>query len=61
MKILSGVYQKDNGTIEFDGARVEHTTPHQSMQSGLSIIYQELNLVNTMSVGRTSSSAGSRK
>ena len=51
MKILSGVYQKDSGTIEFDGARVEHTTPHQSMQSGLAIIYQELNLVNTMSVG----------
>ncbi|HKM55111.1 MAG TPA: sugar ABC transporter ATP-binding protein, partial [Isosphaeraceae bacterium] len=51
MKILSGVYQKDSGTIEFDGARIEHTTPHQSMQSGLAIIYQELNLVNTMSVG----------
>ena len=51
MKILSGVYQKDSGTIEFDGARVEHTTPHQSTQSGLAIIYQELNLVNTMSVG----------
>jgi ribose transport system ATP-binding protein len=51
MKILSGVYQKDSGTIEFDGARIEHTTPHQSTQSGLAIIYQELNLVNTMSVG----------
>jgi len=51
MKILSGVYQKDSGTIEFDGAHVEHTSPHQSMQSGLAIIYQELNLVNTMSVG----------
>jgi ribose transport system ATP-binding protein len=51
MKILSGVYQKDAGTIVFDGQAVEHTTPHQSMQSGLAIIYQELNLVNTMSVG----------
>ncbi|HTZ50238.1 MAG TPA: sugar ABC transporter ATP-binding protein [Spirochaetia bacterium] len=51
MKILSGVYQKDGGTIEFDGAHVEHTSPHESMQSGLAIIYQELNLVNTMSVG----------
>jgi ribose transport system ATP-binding protein len=51
MKILSGVYQRDSGTIEFDGAHVDHTTPHQSMQSGLAIIYQELNLVNTMSVG----------
>jgi len=51
MKILSGVYVKDSGTVDFDGQRIEHTTPHESMQSGLAIIYQELNLVNTMSVG----------
>ena len=51
MKILSGVYEKDSGTVHFDGQRIERTTPHQSMQSGLAIIYQELNLVNTMSVG----------
>lgn len=51
MKILSGVYKKDSGTVIFDGQRIEHTTPHQSMLSGLAIIYQELNLVNTMSVG----------
>jgi ribose transport system ATP-binding protein len=51
MKILSGVYQKDSGTIVFDGQNIERTTPQESMQRGLSIIYQELNLVNTMSVG----------
>jgi len=51
MKILSGVYEKDSGTIVYDGQQIERTTPHQSMQSGLAIIYQELNLVNTMSVG----------
>jgi ribose transport system ATP-binding protein len=51
MKILSGVYQKDSGTIVFDGKTIESTTPHQAMQMGLSIIYQELNLVNTMTVG----------
>jgi len=51
MKILSGVYQKDSGTVVFDGKAVESTTPHESMQRGLAIIYQELNLVNTMSVG----------
>ena len=51
MKILSGVYQKDSGSVVFDGERIEHTTPHQSKRSGLSIIYQELNLVETMSVG----------
>jgi ribose transport system ATP-binding protein len=51
MKILSGVYQKDSGEIVFDGNKIENITPIQSMKMGLSIIYQELNLVNTMTVG----------
>lgn len=51
MKILSGVYTKDSGTVIFDGNTIEHTTPIQSLNMGLSIIYQELNLVNSMSVG----------
>ncbi len=51
MKILSGVYTKDTGTIVFDGETIEHTTPIESLNRGLSIIYQEFNLVNTMSVG----------
>ncbi len=51
MKILSGVYKKDAGTIIFDGQTIEHTTPYESMQRGMAIIYQELNLVNMMSVG----------
>ena len=51
MKILSGVYQKDDGEIVFDGNKIENITPIQSMNMGLSIIYQELNLINTMSVG----------
>ncbi len=51
MKILSGVYQKDSGEIIFNGNMIEKITPIQSMKMGLSIIYQELNLVNTMNVG----------
>ena len=51
MKILSGVYTKDSGTVIFDGNTIEHTTPIQSLNMGLSIIYRELNLVNSMSVG----------
>lgn len=51
MKILSGVYEKDAGTIEFDGEVIERTTPIQALHRGLSIIYQEFNLVNTMTVG----------
>jgi ribose transport system ATP-binding protein len=51
MKILSGVYQKDSGVIVFNGTKIEHITPLQSMHLGLSIIYQELNLISTLSVG----------
>ena len=51
MKILSGVYEKDSGEIIFDGKVIEKTTPVESMNMGLAIIYQELNLVNTMTVG----------
>ena len=48
MKILSGVYEKDSGEIVFEGNVIDKITPVQSMNLGLSIIYQELNLVNTM-------------
>ena len=51
MKILSGVYSKDSGTIVFNGELIEKTSPSKAMSYGLSIIYQELNLVNTMTVG----------
>ena len=51
MKILSGIHTKDSGTIEFDGNSIENITPIQSIRLGLSIIYQEFNLVNTLTVG----------
>ncbi len=51
MKILSGVYTKDAGTILFDGEKIEKTTPMESLKKGLSIIYQEFSLINSMSVG----------
>jgi len=51
MKILSGVYTKDAGSVEFDGKLIEKTTPIDALRRGLSIIYQEFSLVNTMTVG----------
>jgi ribose transport system ATP-binding protein len=51
MKILSGVYEKDSGTVTFEGRVIDKITPIESMHMGLAIIYQELNLVNTMTVG----------
>jgi len=51
MKILSGVYEKDSGEITFEGRVINKISPIESMHMGLAIIYQELNLVNTMTVG----------
>ena len=51
MKILSGVYTKDEGTVIFNGETIEKTTPIQALRRGLSIIYQEFNLVDKMTVG----------
>ena len=50
MKILSGAYKKDSGTIEFEGREVEIHSPKQSEELGISIIYQELNLIQRVTV-----------
>jgi ribose transport system ATP-binding protein len=50
MKILVGVYQPDRGEILLRGEPVRIPSPHDAQQLGLSIIYQELNLLPDMNV-----------
>ena len=52
MKVLTGVYQKDGGTIFFKGKEVEipHTRAAQDM--GISMIHQELNLMPDLTVAQ---------
>jgi ribose transport system ATP-binding protein len=50
IKILTGVYRKDGGTIELDGRTVEFSSPPQAQAGGVSTIYQEINLVPMRSV-----------
>ena len=45
MKILAGAQPMDSGEILIDGAPVHITTPQNAMDLGISIIYQEFNLV----------------
>ncbi len=45
MKILAGAQPLDEGEIWLDGKHVHITNPHQAMDLGVSIIYQEFNLV----------------
>ena len=45
VKIISGVYLRDEGTMWYDGKEVNFTNVRQSMDAGISIIHQELNLL----------------
>ena len=50
MKILSGAYTKEDGTIVFDGEELPQLTPGQLIKKGISVIYQEFNLLPDMPV-----------
>ena len=50
MKVLSGVYPKDAGTVRVFGEIVENLTPKRAQDMGISIIHQELNLCRHLSV-----------
>jgi ribose transport system ATP-binding protein len=60
MKILSGVYAPDEGEIALNGQPVALQSPRQAQDLGISIIYQEFNLMPNLTVAETSSSAASR-
>lgn len=49
VKILSGAYQKTAGKIHLSGKETNIRSPKHAQQSGISIIYQELNLVPHLS------------
>jgi ABC-type sugar transport system, ATPase component len=50
MKIISGVYQPDQGTIRYKGKEVVFSDVTQASKAGIGIIYQELNLIPHLSV-----------
>jgi ribose transport system ATP-binding protein len=50
MKILSGVYTTDAGTIEINGEAVTIQNPRDALSKGIAIIHQELNTVPDMTV-----------
>jgi len=50
MKILTGVYTKDEGTIEYFGQPIEIRSPKDAQDHGISIVHQELNLMQELTV-----------
>lgn len=52
MKILTGIYPRDEGTIEFFGQPVDFHDISESQKAGISIIHQELNMMNHLTVAQ---------
>ena len=50
MKILSGIYSKDEGEIYLDGELCHFQNPKEAQNQGVAIIHQEMNLCNDLSV-----------
>ncbi|WP_077610932.1 sugar ABC transporter ATP-binding protein [Clostridium sp. Marseille-P2415] len=50
MKILSGVYPRDGGTIEVFGSGIREMTPQKAKELGIAIIHQELNMCQHLTV-----------
>ncbi|MFM5838614.1 ribose ABC transporter ATP-binding protein RbsA [Aeromonas rivipollensis] len=50
MKVLTGIYQADAGTVSYRGQPVHFKGPRDSQDQGISIIHQELNLLPELSI-----------
>lgn len=50
MKVLSGVYTRDEGSLKIFGKEYGDLTPKQAQEAGVAIIHQELNMCRHLSV-----------
>src|SRR6266478_9311016 len=50
IKVLTGVYPRDAGTVKLDGAEIFASSPKAAEALGISTVYQEINLIPHLSV-----------
>lgn len=50
MKVLTGVHQPDGGQILFEGRPAHFSSPHDSREMGIEMVYQDLALAGNLSV-----------
>lgn len=50
MKIINGLYQRDEGQILLDGKEVHFSGPLESSKAGIAMIYQELNFFPELTI-----------
>ena len=51
IKILAGAYTKDEGKILFNEKEINITNPHDSLNLGIKVVYQEISLIPEFTVG----------
>ena len=52
MKIIGGIYTRDDGEIVFNGEPVRFDSPSEAMRNGISIVHQELSLADNLTVAQ---------
>jgi len=52
IKVISGVNQPTRGTLEIDGVRQHFSSPKDSRNAGISVVYQSLSLVPSLTVAQ---------
>ena len=50
MKVLTGIYQRDAGSLLWLGKETTFNGPKSSQEAGIGIIHQELNLIPQLSI-----------
>lgn len=50
IKLLTGVHKRDAGTILLEGKEIDPRSPRHAQELGISAVYQEINLIPTLSV-----------
>src|SRR5580692_5995379 len=50
IKTITGVQPPDSGTIEFAGVPIHPRSPREAELAGISTVYQEVNLIPTLSI-----------
>lgn len=50
IKVVCGVYQADEGDMQFDGAPYKPQGPPDALRAGIRVVYQDFNLLTSLSV-----------
>ncbi|MGN1171294.1 MAG: sugar ABC transporter ATP-binding protein [Lachnospiraceae bacterium] len=52
MKVLTGIYKKDSGSIVYEGKEIEFHNTREAQDAGVVIVHQELNMLGHLTVAQ---------